>query len=43
MKNRFLLWGLLLGALTSFGSCLDSDEEDDTPYDDAAITQFSIS
>lgn len=43
MKNRFLLWCLLLGALTSFGSCLDSDEEDVTLYDDAAITQFSIS
>lgn len=43
MKNRFLSWCLLLGALTSFGSCLDSDEEDITLYDDAAITQFNIS
>lgn len=43
MKNRYLLWCLLLGVLTSLGSCISSDEDDVTLYDDAAITQFSIS
>ena len=42
MKGKFLSFTLLLATVLLFASCLDSDQDEVTYYNDTAITSFSL-